>query len=112
MAHKVATLLSLIFVFQLLLLMGDMISVQVLHTEMQSFATTVTHEVSLRGRLDQPLIDRAMSKGYDLVCLATCFPQFGDTLTYSLTLTYSPLILSNEPMELNLIRYVVIGVYY
>jgi hypothetical protein len=112
MAHKIASLFSFIFVIQLLLLIGDMSAIQVIQTNMLSFATTVSHEVALRGRLDEAIVARASTNGYTLECVATCFPQFGDTLTYSLTITYSPLIISKDPLPLVLTRYVVIGVYY
>jgi hypothetical protein len=112
MAHKIASLFSFIFVIQLLLLMGDMSAIQVIQTDMLSLATTISHDIALRGRLDQSVVARANGKGYTLVCVHTCFPQFGDTLTYTLTITYSPLIISNDPLPLSITRYVVIGVYY
>lgn len=112
MAHKIAVMFSVIFVFQLLLMMGDITAIQVIQSEMQAHAVTLVHEIALKGRLDQTMMDRTAERGYTLVCLVNCLPQFGDTLTFQLTIAYDPMVLSDQPLFLQLTRDAVVGVYY
>jgi hypothetical protein len=112
MGHKLAQVLSLIFVFQLLLMIGDVTAIQVIQANMQSLATTLVHEIALKGRMDETMEQRVESNGYTLRCLAMCQPQFGDTLTFEIQTTYDPLILSDQPLAISIIRYAVVGVYY
>lgn len=112
MGHKIASILSLIFVFQLLLMIGDVTAIQVIQSDMQALATTIVHEIALKGRIDESMEARAEAKGYNLVCLAMCQPQFGDTLTFELQTDYAPLILSDQPLSMTVRRYAVVGVYY
>lgn len=112
MAYKWSMLLSLIFVFQLLLMSGDIATTQVMHGHMMSVATTVSHDISLKGSITPELNQWVQSKEMIMTCLSGCNPLFGDTLTFQLTQTFTPLIMSNQPIEVSVIRYAIIGLYY
>jgi hypothetical protein len=112
MASKWGFMLSIIFVIQLLLMTGDIAMIQTKQSQLQAFATTIGQRISLAGGLSQSLIQWSSEQGFALICMANCQPQFGDTLTFRLDVTYTPLIMSNEPMNLNVIRHTVIGIYY
>jgi hypothetical protein len=58
------------------------------------------------------MVDWATDEGFFLTCLSNCQPQFGDTLTYRLEVVVTPLIISNNPMSLRIVRHAVIGIYY
>ncbi len=112
MASKLGFILSLIFVIQLLLMTGDIAIIQAKQTQLQAFATTIGQRISLEGGLHQTMVDWATDEGFSLVCLRNCQPQFGDTLTYQLETGFTPLIISNNPMSLRIVRHAVIGIYY
>jgi hypothetical protein len=112
MASKWGFILSLIFVIQLLLMTGDIAVIQAKQTQLQSFATTIGQRISLEGGLNQTLVDWADQQGFQLSCVSNCQPQFGDTLTYQLETAFTPLIISNNPMSLRIVRHAVIGIYY
>jgi hypothetical protein len=112
MATKWSLLLSLVFVMQLLLMTGDIATMQVYQSQMQAFATTIGQRISLEGGMHLSLVTWASSSGYDLTCLANCQPQFGDTLTYQVAQSFDPLIISSEPITLRIIRHTIIGFYY
>ena len=112
MASKLGFILSLIFVIQLLLMTGDIAIIQAKQTQLQAFATTIGQRISLEGGLNQTMVDWATDEGFTLSCLRQCQPQFGDTLTYQLEVVLTPLIISNNPMSLRIVRHAVIGIYY
>ena len=112
MANKWSFLLSLIFVIQLLLMTGDLATVQVYQTQMQAFATTVGQRISLEGGMTPAVMNWANATGYTLECLQQCQPQFGDTLTYQVSRSFDPLIISDTPLTLRIVRHAVIGMYY
>jgi hypothetical protein len=112
MAYKWSMLLSLIFVFQLLLMSGDIATTQVIHGHMMAVATKVSQDISLKGSIQVELTQWVESKNMTITCLSVCNPLFGDTLTFQLTQTFTPLIMSNQPIEVSVIRYAIIGLYY
>lgn len=112
MASKWGMILSLIFVIQLLLITGDIAIIQAKHSHLQSFATTVGQRISLEGGLFSSHQTWARSEGLKLTCVLMCQPQFGDTLTFKLEVVVDPLILSNGPITLAIVRHTVIGIYY
>jgi hypothetical protein len=112
MAYKWSMLLSLIFVFQLLLMSGDIATTQVIHGHLQALSTQVSQSISLSGRITPELEQWVQAKDVNLVCISLCNPLFGDTLTFTLSQTYTPLIMSNQPMQISVTRYAVIGLYY
>lgn len=112
MASKWGFILSLMLMIQLLLITGDIAIIQARHSQLQSFATTMSQRISLEGGLFPTHQDWAYSEGLILTCIASCNPQFGDTLTFKLELTITPIILSKDPMTIRIIRHSVIGIYY
>jgi len=112
MASKWGLILSLMFVIQLLLITGDIAIIQAKHSQMQSFATTLGQRISLEGGLLPSHQTWATAEGLWLSCIANCSPQFGDTLTFKLAVMVDPLILSDEPITLAIVRHTVIGIYY
>ncbi len=112
MASKWGMILSLIFVIQLLLITGDIAIIQAKHSHLQSFATTIGQRISLEGGLFTSHQTWAKTEGLTLTCIALCQPQFGDTLSFKLEVMVYPLILSNDPITLAIVRHTVIGIYY
>lgn len=112
MASKWGMILSLIFVFQLLLMTGDLALIQARQAHLQSFATTLAQRISLEGGLFPSHVQWAASEALTLVCVAQCQPQFGDTLSFELATTFTPMIISNDPMTLRIVRHAIIGIYY
>lgn len=112
MAYKWSMLLSLVFVFQLLLMSGDIATTQVIHGHLQALATQVSQSISLSGRITVELEQWVEAKDINLTCISSCTPLFGDTLTFTLSQMYTPLIMSNHPMQISVTRYAVIGLYY
>jgi hypothetical protein len=112
MASKLGFIISLIFVIQLLLMTGDIAIIQAKQTQLQAFAMTMGQRISLEGGINQTMVDWATEEGFYLTCIRNCQPQFGDTLTYQLELVMTPMIISNNPMSLRIVRHAVIGIYY
>ncbi len=112
MASKWGMILSLILVIQLLLITGDIAIIQARHSHLQSFATTMAQRISLEGGLFPSHQTWASTEGLTLTCMAYCQPQFGDTLSFKLETIVNPLILSNDPITMAIVRHSVIGIYY
>jgi hypothetical protein len=91
---------------------GDIATTQVIHGHLQALATQVSQSISLSGRITAELEQWVEAKDINLVCISSCTPLFGDTLTFKLSQIYSPLIMSNQPMQISVTRYAVIGLYY
>ncbi|HMM01028.1 MAG TPA: hypothetical protein PKC96_06835 [Bacilli bacterium] len=111
MGSKIGFILSLVFVFQTFLLGGDILSIQIIRSDLDSLSQLIAQKISKIGKLDDSIKVIAANNQVEVKCISNCFPQFGDQLTFTLTHYYYPLIISSEEMMISITRSVVIGYY-
>lgn len=112
MAYKTSFILSLIFVIQLLLIIGDVFTIQVLHARLDALALTAGYWISQRGAITEDLLSFLDDRGATFTCVSHCQPTFGQTVEFTLSRMYDPLIISDSAMMLVVTHYSVVGYYY
>lgn len=110
MASKLGTILSLFF-FAFALFMGvDLLKLQFLHSALEAFAVSLGEQIAIEGRITEKMKDMAEEKyGAELVDVTGRTPSVGEFLEYSLTVDYTPIIISSEVMTITITRMVLIG---
>lgn len=111
MGSKLAFLLSLVFVIQVLLMGGDIFSAQLIHSEIDALAMTAAMRIAKEGGISDGLSDYVHSFNAEIDCLSACSPSFGETLTFRIYRTYQPIVIADQPIEISVKRSTVIGYY-
>jgi hypothetical protein len=111
MSYKIAFILTLTFVIQILILCGDLLGLQLVHSHLDAIGQTTSFRIAQTGRIDAAIEDWLLSQDIHLTCLANCSPRFGDTLEFRLDKNYDPLIIAPDTMTVSVIRSAVIGYY-
>lgn len=110
MANKLGTILSLFF-FSFALFIGmDVLKLQFLHSALEAFSISLGDQIAIEGRITQKMKNMAMEKyGAELVDITDGAPSVGEFLEYSLSVDYTPIIISREVMTITVTRMVLIG---
>lgn len=111
MSYKIAFILSLTFVVQILLLGGDIFSLQLVSARLDALAQTASFRIAQAGRIDNATTSWLSHKNIAISCLSNCVPRFGDTLEFMLETNYEPIIISPETITVRITRATVIGYY-
>lgn len=112
MSYKMGLILSLTFVIQLFVFACDMISIQLIHSNLDAKAVTIGYLIANRGNLDDLFIaDIENRYNITFACESNCTPRFGDVVEYTISTIYDPLIISNDPMIVCVRRSTVVGYY-
>lgn len=110
MAYKIGMILSLIFVFQIFILGGDIISIQFIYSNIDSVSMTAGYMIAKDGNAIAA-IKFVNSQNMTLECQENEAPLFGDVLIYYVSQQYDPLIIKKEKMIIRVKRSTVIGYY-
>lgn len=111
MAYKTSFILSLIFVIQLLLFIGDLVMIQISHARLDAIGLATSALIARNGGINETIIEFTEQQSTTLTCLSVCTPQLGDVLTFQLEKEIDPLILSQDSIRLSVIYHAVIGYY-
>lgn len=111
MASKLGFLLSLVFVLQVLLFGGDMLSVQLIHSNLDAWSMTLAERISMSGRLDAELLNQISDEGINFSYIAAPSFRFGDAVSFKLEQSYDAFVLSDQPIDIQVSRTVIIGYY-
>ena len=111
MSYKIAFILSLTFVVQILLLGGDIFALQLVSARLDALAQTASFRIAQAGRIDEDTTNWLFEKHIVITCLANCVPRFGDTLEFLLETAYEPIIIAEETITVRISRATVIGYY-
>lgn len=112
MGYKMGFILSLIFVVQLFVMVGDLMSIQFIYTNLDAISVTAGHIISQKGMITDEVIRLCENEGNaQIVQVGENTPMYGSIFEYKIYTSYEPYIIKNEPMEIYVIRSVVIGYY-
>ncbi len=111
MSYKIAFILTLTFVVQILILCGDILGLQMVHSHLDAISQTTSFRIAQTGRIDAAIEDWLLAQDIHLTCLANCAPRFGDTLEFRLHQYYDPLIIAPDTITISVVRSAVIGYY-
>ena len=112
MAYKLGLLLSMLFLAQLFVFAGDLISIQMIYTNLDAVSVTAANLISSRGGIDDEIRNIVYSQsGGEIVAIGDETPLFGSVYEFQISREFSPWVISNGPMEITITRSVVIGYY-
>jgi len=111
-SYKLGLILSLPFLMQIMLFMGDLSIVNSIQTQLDSLAQTISFKISSTGKITDELKDYAftVAEAY-LECVDGCSGYLGDILTFRLYKEYKPIIISSSKMFISVTRSTVIGYF-
>ena len=103
----------MVFVVMFFLFAGDMISLQFIYSDLDAKSVTISYLISEKGKIDDQLIAYVESKyNINFVSADNYSPLFGDEVTYVISETYKPLVMSSEELNVSIKRTTVIGYYH
>ena len=112
MGYKIGFLLSLLFIAQLFVFSGDLITIQVIYTNLDAVSVTAGNLISSRGGLDDEIINLVYEQsGGNIEAIGDETPMFGSVYRYKISREFTPWVLSKDPIEVAVSRSVVIGYY-
>ena len=110
MGYKMGFILSLIFIAQLFVIAGDMFSLQVIYTNLDAVSVTAGQAISKYGEITDSIILLVENQAHaSIEGLTSEPPSFGMLYEYRIYTEYQPYFISSEPMEVSIVRSVVIG---
>ena len=112
MSYKIGLLLSMIFVALFFLFGADLISIQSVYSSLDAKANNISYLISRNGVIDDNFINYIETTFLvDFDCQENLSPTFGEQITYVISVTYSPLVISQEDMVIKIQRMTVVGFY-
>ena len=112
MSYKIGLLLSMIFVALFFLFGADLISLQSAYSSLDAKANNISYLISRNGVIDNDFINYIETTFHvEFECDTNLNPTFGETIIYTITTQYNPLVISNEEMTLSITRMTIVGFY-
>ena len=112
MGYKLGFILSLVFVVQMFVIVGDLMAVQFIYTNLDALSVTVGQVISQKGEITDDVVRLLENEANAKIePVGDVTPMFGSLYEYKIYTSYDPYIIKNEPMEISIIRSVVIGYY-
>ena len=112
MAYKLGLILSMLFLTQLFVFTGDLISIQIIYTNLDAVSVVAGNLISSRGGIDDEIVNLVYEQsGGTIEAIGDETPLYGAVYKYKITREYNPWVMSNNPMDISVTRSVVIGYY-
>lgn len=112
MSYKVAFILSMLFIVQLFVFATDIISVQIIHSNLDAVSVTAGNIISSKGSINDDVINLVQNEaGASIEAIGDETPLFGAVFEYKISKSYQPVFFASKPMEIAVVRSVVIGYY-
>lgn len=103
-------LLSFVLIFPTILFGADLYMISSLKTMLETRATTLSYEISIAGGVREQLVEELALNNITLTCHDSCtFISVGETITYELSMFYTPIIFNHEEMKISVIRTTIVG---
>ncbi len=112
MSYKVGLILSMVFVSLCFLFGADLLSIQSVYSTLDAKANNICYLISKNG-----VVDRSFAKfvqaTYKVKFSApnNPSPYFGEEITFTISTTYKPLVISKNEMTISISRIAVVGFY-
>lgn len=112
MSNLLSFILSLFLVIPTLLFSTDLFALSAIRGEIESRATTLGLQISMRGGVDEQLINSLKEENIDFVCLGICDGlESGQVVKYQIIKYYQPLFISTNQFSVVAQRSAMIGYY-
>lgn len=112
MSYKLGLLLSMVITVAFFLLGGDMICLSSAYSDLDATSITIGYVIAKSGKTDERFL-KAIEDTYNVsfVSISPKNPAHGDVVDFVISRYYSPLILSDNLINLKASRTTVVGYY-
>ena len=112
MGYKVGFLLSLLLVVELFVLAGDILSAQIIFTNLDAISITAGNIISTKGEITEELKSYVRSEtGGEISAVGDETPLFGSVYTFQISKDYKPMNGFTKQSQIVVVRSVIIGYY-
>lgn len=112
MGYKVGFLLSLLLVVELFVLAGDILSAQIIYTNLDAMSITAGNIISTKGEITEELKSYVRSEtGGEISAVGDETPLFGSVYTFQISKDYKPMNGFTKQSQIVVVRSVIIGYY-
>lgn len=109
MGSSVGFLLSLFFLIQAMAFAGDLCSLQMAYSGLNSAATTASHYLSVKGYADETIKELIYTQAKAYLVVPDETYGVGETMAFEVWREYQPLYISKESMKLTVKRSIIVG---
>jgi len=110
--YKVGFLLSLLLVVELFVLAGDILSAQIIYTNLDAVSITAGNIISTKGEITEDLKSYVRSEtGGEISAVGDETPLFGSVYTFQISKDFNPMNGFTKQSQIVVVRSVIIGYY-
>ena len=112
MSYKIGLILSMIFVALFFMFGADLFTLNGVYSSLDAKASNISYLISRNGTIDDNFINYVETTfSVDFNCPKNPSPIFGEKITYQISTTYHPLVLSKNEMTITIQRMTIVGFY-
>lgn len=112
MGSKLGFILSLLFLVQLFAMVGDLMSIQFIYTNLDAVSVTAGYLISTKGQITNEVIELVKNEANATIEQIGDSPALlGSTFEYRISKPYDAMIIDQKAIEIAVVRSVVIGYY-
>ncbi len=112
MGSKISFLLSLLFVAFIFLMLGDVIAIQFIYTNLDAVSVNAGYLISKEGRITEEVIRLVENQANAYIEAGeSSTPLYGSIYEFKIYRPYDPLFISEETINITIVRSVIIGYY-
>jgi len=112
MGSKLGFILSLLFLVQLFAMVGDLMSIQFIYTNLDAVSVTAGYLISTKGQITNEVIELVKNEANATIEQIGDSPALlGSTFEYRISKPYDAMIIDQKAIEIAVVRSIVIGYY-
>lgn len=112
MASKLGFILSLLFVAMIFVILGDVVAVQFIYTNMDAVSLSAGYMISKNGYITNEVVMLVENEcGASIEAVNDSVPMYGSLYEFRIYRDYEPLFISDNTMEISIVRSIIIGYY-
>jgi len=112
MGSKLGFILSLLFLVQLFAMVGDLMSIQFIYTNLDAVSLTAGYLISTKGQITDDVIELVKNEANATIEQIGDSPALlGSTFEYRISKPYDAMIIDQKAIEIAVVRSIVIGYY-
>lgn len=110
MSNLMGLMFSFLLMMPTILLGADLFRISQIMTSLEARATTLSYEISKSGGLRANNVAALEEEGITVSCNTDCeYISVGESISYTLMKSYTPIILKNEDIEIIVTRVTIVG---
>lgn len=109
MGSSLGFLLSLFFLVQAMAFAGDLCSLQMAYSTLNSVATTAANHISVKGFADEEIREVIYEQAQAYLTIPDETYSVGETVVFEVWRDYKALFISKDPMKLTVKRSIIVG---